>query len=81
MPALICTGVVVGENFTNVYLAKSQAGVYKQVADFCRFHWEAEGIEGDPSNDDEVDVATYFDWIAEHNGTESVSFGATEVFD
>ena len=54
----------------NLYAATTEAGMRRQVADYCREWWgECEGFEPDAPTSDLEAIGQYFDWQNE-NGAE-----------
>jgi hypothetical protein len=51
---------------TNLYASETEAGLYQQLAEYCRDYWDQDGPnEPIPSDDREI-IKTYFDHQAEH---------------
>jgi hypothetical protein len=75
----IWVGVIEHKHGTNQYAASTEAGLWAQLAGFCREWWDRDGpdypIEG---RSDEDIVGCYFDWQAAIGGSESYS--KSEVF-
>jgi hypothetical protein len=46
---------------TNIYAAKSEAGAYRQLAEYCREWWAETGIKEQPGEDDGAVISAYFE--------------------
>jgi hypothetical protein len=63
---------------TDLYASTTEAGIYPQLAEYCREYWDQDGPnEPIPADDREI-VGAYFDYQSDH-GNESYIIEKVEL--
>lgn len=61
----VYVGVIDHKHGTDIYAAKTQDGLYSQLAAFCREWWKNDGPEGEAPPSDRELVSAYFEYQSE----------------
>jgi len=77
-PIAVFTASISHRHGTNFYVARTQKGLDKKVADYCR-EWWAEQVGEEPVPETDSEVTERYFGVANNNGTEFLDLGEDTI--